>query len=393
MGKTLLINSSIGEVRAAVLENDLPTHITLLRAHEPSFLGSQSSAQVIKLAPELDGAFIKLNNQNIEAFLPRRGVLKAKQQKQSPINGLVVEGQVINVEITRDPMPQDNKLAIAKEIIELSKPDQSHFIHALLSKKGYGDIDEIITDDLATLTQLKKQLDQNHITLTAYSSKEPLFEYYGVNDKLEQVIDNNISLPSGGWLSIEHTKALTAIDVNSSNLAGQIKLAGDNALKTNLEAANAIAHALVFQNIGGLIVVDFIDMAGKKAKQNLQEQLEIALKADPLHVEIGKLSPFGLLEIKRQKSGESLKERLMVNTPRPRADALGLELLRQAQKQGAMPNIGDVEITAPADVIIWLKNNTKACNELKENTARNLVFKTDDSSTGIVSIKNPKGKT
>lgn len=391
MTKTLIINVGIGEVRASLLENEQPTQITLMRDHEPSILGLQFEARVVKIAVELDGAFVKLNEQPVEVFLPRRGIIKTSEQKNKPINNLVNEGQAISVEITRDAIAADNKLAIAKEIASVSDKEASHFIHQLLAKKGYGGIDEIIVDDLTLLAQLKKQLPEGDITLTTHADKQPLFAYYGVEEKLAEVVENKIPLPSGGWISIEATHALTAIDVNSSS-AGD-RLAPDNALRANLEAATAIAKALVLQNIGGLVVVDFIDMLGAKAKTNLQEVMEQELKADPLHVEVGKLSPFGLFEIKRQKSGENLRDKLVKQNESPRPDATALELLRQAQKLGEMPSVGDIEIKAHAGVINWLENNAKACDMLKESTARNLKLKSDNSNIGEVRIINPQEKT
>jgi Ribonuclease G/E len=394
MAKTLIINSSVGEIRAAVIENDTATQLTLLRAHEPSILGLQFEAKVTKVSPELDGAFLKINQPSVEVFLPKRGIIKKPEQKKNPINKLLNQGQKITLEITRDAIASDNKLAIAKEINTITNNNQQHFIHQLLAKKGYQDVSEIITDDLNMLTQLKKQIDTDKIQLTAFQNKQNIFSFFGVDEKLSEVIEGKIPLPSGGWISIETTQALTAIDVNSSSTTGQaVRLAADNALKTNLEAANAIAHALMFQNIGGLIVVDFIDMQGSKAKTTLETAIGQMFKADPLHVEVGKLSPFGLFEIKRQKLGSALRERLVKQSHAPRPDVTALDLLRQAQKLGEMPSSGEIEINAPASVVNWLENNPNLCNQLKEDTARNVRLKQAKTTTGVVNIVNPKEKT
>lgn len=378
INKTLIINSGIGEIRVALLDGDTPSQLFLHRAHEPSLLGQEFFARVTKISSEMDGAFLDIGGQ--QAFLPKRGVSASSAQKKKPVNTLLHEGQMICVKISRDAIPHDNKLAMATQVKtehmakEPSAVEKgSYFISWLMKLTSHDQISEIIIDDLSLLAKIKKQLAGDKPALTPFKEKEPLFIHFGVEDKITEVIENKIPLPSGGWITIEGTHALTAIDVNGGG-AGGGRIAPDSALKTNLEAAKTIAQALVFQNIGGLVVIDFIDMLGKAAKATLDGAMKKALSNDHLHVECGALSPFGLFEVKRQRQGESLRERLVKPEGGMRDDAAALELLRQAKRNALSPGTGDIEIKAPAPVITWLQNHPQLCNKLRAESARNITL-------------------
>ena len=394
MEKTLIINAAIGEVRTALIVDDTPTQIALLRDHEPSLLGQQFFARVLRVATDLDGAFLDLGK--FQAFLPRRNIRTEANQKGKALNSLIHEGEMIKVRITRDAMPSDNKLAITAQIKTNvpsgqkpgSASSATHFIQQIINWPGYENIRNIVVDDLNMLAAIKQQLNVENastINLSAYNGDEPLFAVYGIEDKLSEVIENKIPLPSGGWITIEATSALTAIDVNGGG-SGHGRQAADNAVKINLEAIDAVVNSLVFQNIGGLIVVDFLDMQGKEAKANLEEAMKKALARDPLHVEYGRFSPFGLMEIKRQRSGEGLRERLVDKFDKLRPDYVALYLLRQAMHIGLAPSSGKIEITAPLATITWLQNQTQLSIDLKEKTAREILLKVGDNDVGSVSI-------
>ena len=146
-----------------------------------------------------------------------------------------------------------------------------------------------------------------------------------MDDAIDRALADRIPLPGGGWIAIDETRALTAIDVDAGSGA---------ALTANLEAADEIARQLRFQDIGGLIVIDFIDMKGKAARQRLTKRLDGALADDPRGVRRSGPSPFGLVELNRPRVGPSLRQRLLNRPPpHPSAETAALALLRRAERE------------------------------------------------------------
>lgn len=387
MSRKLIINFGVGETRIALIENGVPVALTLMREHEPSLLGLCFAARVTKVSAALDGVFIDFDKK--QGFLPKRNIIGARKSK-APLGSLLHEGQEIAIEIVRDAIKGDQKLAVAKQIVTIPENQDTHFIANLLKQKTYQNIDELIIDDLGFLNTIKpalaKAVNGAPITLiTHYKDSEDIFGRFGVDDKINEVLVNKITLPSGGWLSVEATNALTAIDVNSAQ-SDLNKQTADHTMKTNLEAVKAIAAALRFQNIGGLIVVDFLDMAGKKAKSTIEAAMKQAVSNDPNHVECGAISPFGLYEIKRQKQGQGLRAKLMTNFEQTREDVTALELLRGAKKLAHSSGRGHVEIKAPKPVIKWLEANKHLIAQLQTDTARPIILKQTEKQNGSVNL-------
>ncbi len=148
-----------------------------------------------------------------------------------------------------------------------------------------------------------------------YRGKKPLFRHFGIEDQCEEIHEREIRLPSGGSIVFDTTEALTAIDVNSSRSTGK-KHIDDTALDTNLEAAREIARQLRIRDIGGLIVIDFIDMASRKHGQQVEETLREACKVDKARVQFARISRFGLLEMSRQRLRSSIRESTTEVCPR-----------------------------------------------------------------------------
>lgn len=206
------------------------------------------------------------------------------------------------------------------------------------------------------------------------------FDILGVDGAVEEAVSGHISLPSGGWIGIHQTPALTVIDVNM----GQAYKASDAAeakLMVNQEAALAVAYHIQFQNIGGLIVIDFIDMTGKGRIQTLMDTLAAALREDSVPVSHTGLSAFGLLTLNRPARGLSLRERMMVQpSARPRTDALALELLRRASAAAGSPQPGTLVLSASARVQSWLEERPHLLTALSADTNRAFVFEEQDAS-------------
>ena len=139
-----------------------------------------------------------------------------------------------------------------------------------------------------------------------HDSPEPIFEFYGVSKEIESLGERVVALKSGGSLAIDEAEALTAIDVNTGSFVGKKRLA-ETVLQTNLEAAQEAARQLRLRNIGGIIVIDFIDMERARDRVELMETLENALKEDHTRTRILQLSPLGLVEMTRQREGDSLR--------------------------------------------------------------------------------------
>jgi ribonuclease G len=144
-----------------------------------------------------------------------------------------------------------------------------------------------------------------------YPGDRPIFDVYGVEEAIERALQRRVSLKSGGYLVIDQTEALIAIDVNSGSFVGSRNME-ETGFKTNLEAVHEIVHQLRLRNLGGIVVVDFIDMQEDENKQRLMEVLEEALKRDKAKTHVVQLSDLGLVEMTRKRTRESLG-RILLN--------------------------------------------------------------------------------
>ncbi|MGD8237804.1 MAG: Rne/Rng family ribonuclease [Armatimonadota bacterium] len=147
-----------------------------------------------------------------------------------------------------------------------------------------------------------------------YEGAKPIFEHYGVDEQLEQTLRSRVTLPQGGVIVIEETEALTAIDVNSGKFTESKSLA-NTVLQTNLEAVEEIGRQLRLRDIGGIIVIDFIDMDRARHRRQVMTALRKTLKADRMKTRIAHLTPLGLVEMTRKRTGESLREKLYSTCP------------------------------------------------------------------------------
>jgi ribonuclease E len=231
------------------------------------------------------------------------------------------------------------------------------------------DVDEIVVDDQEVFNRMKEYLERtrpeyaNKITL--YQSKVPLFSHYRVENQAETVFQREVRLPSGGAIVIDQTEALTAIDINSSRSTkgGDIE---ETALHTNLEAANEIARQLRLRDLGGLVIIDFIDMIPARNRRAVETQLRNALRRDRARVQIGSISRFGLLEMSRQRLRSSLRETRQLPCPRCHGQgtirgimSLTSSLLRLIEEKAGLDATAQVRIQVPADVATYLFNEKR----------------------------------
>jgi ribonuclease G len=204
--------------------------------------------------------------------------------------------------------------------------------------------------------------------IVLYSDSEPLFDRYAIEEKIEKALDRRVWLRSGGYIIIERTEALTAIDVNTGRFIGR-RNQEETIFKTNFEAAQEVVRQLRLRNVGGIIIIDFIDMEKEANRKKVYEALKDALKKDKARTNILKISELGLVEMTRQRTRESLENQLL--SPCPHCDGRGrikssvtiaYDVLRAIKKQQMnLENGKNIIVRLHPDVANFLydeKNNS-----------------------------------
>lgn len=198
-----------------------------------------------------------------------------------------------------------------------------------------------------------------------YRDDVPLFSRFQIEHQIETAYSRQVALPSGGALVFDHTEALVAIDVNSAR-ATKGQDIEQTALNTNLEAADEVARQLRLRDVGGLIVIDFIDMENPRNQREVENRLRDALKYDRARLQMGKISRFGLMELSRQRLHPSLGE--TSNVPCPRCNGIGvirgvessaLHILRLIQEEAMKENTAVIQAQVPVDVATYLLNEKR----------------------------------
>ncbi len=201
--------------------------------------------------------------------------------------------------------------------------------------------------------------------LKHYDDHVPLFSRYQVESQIETAFQHEVRLPSGGAIVIDRTEALVSIDINSSRATqgGDIE---ETALNTNLEAADEIARQLRLRDLGGLIVIDFIDMTPARNQREVENRIRDALKVDRARVQIGRISRFGLLEMSRQRLRPSLGESIQVACPRCKGEgsirnveSLALSILRLIEEEAMKEKSARIEAQLPVAVATFLLNEKR----------------------------------
>jgi ribonuclease E len=255
------------------------------------------------------------------------------------------------------------------------------------------DIGEILIDTEEIFEQAKAFMQTvmpgNVGKVKLYRDDIPLFSRFQIEHQIESAYSRQVALPSGGAIVIDHTEALVAIDVNSARATrgGDIE---ETAFRTNLEAAEEVARQLRLRDLGGLIVIDFIDMESQKNQREVENRLRDALKYDRARVQIGKISRFGMMELSRQRLQASLEETAHISCPRCSGtgfirgtESTALHVLRIIQEEAMKENTGAVHAQVPVDVSSFLLNEKRA--EIQKLEARLKV--------NIVLVPNPHLET
>ena len=231
------------------------------------------------------------------------------------------------------------------------------------------EVEEVLIDNKEIFNQAKEFFRtimpryQNKLKL--YGEKRPLFSKYELEKQIETIYQRRVPLQSGGSISVDPTEALVSVDVNSGR-ATQGRGMEETALRTNLEAAGEIARQLRLRDLGGLVVIDFIDMYDRKHKQEVERSLRNALKRDKARMEVGRISRFGLLELSRQRIRSALSEK--TSTPCENCEGTGLvkskesaalSVLRQVRAGLARGGCTQVRVELPEEVATYLLNQKR----------------------------------
>ncbi|MGH8062888.1 MAG: Rne/Rng family ribonuclease [Pseudoxanthomonas sp.] len=292
----------------------------------------------------------------------------------------------------------DYLLQVWRSVAEaaLSKPapfliyQESRLIVRALRDYLRSDVGEILVDTPELYATAKEFMEQvmphNLRKLKHYTDDIPLFNRFQIESQIEGAYERNVRLPSGGSIVVDQTEALTAIDVNSSRSTKGSDIE-DTAFQTNMEAADEVARQLRLRDLGGLVVIDFIDMSSSKHQRDVENRLQNALKYDRARVQIGRISRFGLMEMSRQRLRPSLGESSQIVCPqceghgRMRSiESLSLSIIRVAEEHAMKENTGQVLVQAPVEIANFLLNEKRgALREIEKRHDAPIIIVADEA--------------
>ncbi|MDO6762180.1 ribonuclease E [Agarivorans sp. 1_MG-2023] len=247
------------------------------------------------------------------------------------------------------------------------------------------DVGEILIDNKTIFDQAKKHIELVRPDFVSrvkrYEGEVPMFNHYQIESQIESAFQREVRLPSGGSIVIDPTEALTSIDINSARATkgGDIE---ETALQTNLEASDEIARQLRLRDLGGLVVIDFIDMTPVKNQREVENRFREAVRQDRARVQVGRISRFGLLEMSRQRLRPSLGESSTHICPRCDGqgtirdnESLALSILRLFEEEALKENTSEVHAQVPVPVAAYLLNEKRvAINKLEKRHNVRLVI-------------------
>ncbi|PXB00843.1 ribonuclease E [Pectobacterium carotovorum] len=262
------------------------------------------------------------------------------------------------------------------------------------------DIGEILIDNPKILDLAKEHISalgrpDFSSKIKLYSGEIPLFSHYQIESQIESAFQREVRLPSGGSIVIDTTEALTAIDINSARATrgGDIE---ETAFNTNLEAADEIARQLRLRDLGGLIVIDFIDMTPVRHQREVENRLRDSVRQDRARIQIGRISRFGLLEMSRQRLSPSLGESSHHVCPRCSGtgtirdnESLSLSILRLIEEEALKENTKEVHAIVPVQIASYLLNEKRdAVNaiEKRQGGVRAIIVPHDGMQTPHYSV-------
>jgi len=247
------------------------------------------------------------------------------------------------------------------------------------------DISEILIDDKVIFDKatefMQMVMPHNLNKLKYYNDSVPLFTRYQIESQIETAFKREVRLPSGGAIVIDHTEALISIDINSARSTKGSDIE-ETALNTNREAAEEVARQLRLRDLGGLVVIDFIDMSASRNQRDVENTLREALKMDRARVQIGRISRFGLLEMSRQRLRPSLGESVQIICPRCEGhgtirgtESLALSILRIIEEDAMKEQTARIVVQVPVNVATFLLNEKRqAISDIEQRQAIKVVL-------------------
>ncbi len=268
-------------------------------------------------------------------------------------------------------------LKLYKEILDKGKKtkapaliyQESDLVIRTIRDYFNSDIDEVLVDSPEVYEQartfLKGIMPKYEKLVKLHQEKRPIFSRYQLEEQIDLIYEKKVPLKSGGSIFIEPTEALVSIDVNSGKSTGE-RGVEDTAFKTNMEAAEEAARQLRLRDLGGLIVLDFIDMRDKKHKSEVEKALKNALKADKARVTVDRISQFGMLEMSRQRIKPTIEHASYLECPHcsgkgkvKSVEAMALSFLRKVHAAASKGTVSEVLGSLPLEVAYYLLNRKK----------------------------------
>ncbi len=247
--------------------------------------------------------------------------------------------------------------------------EESDIIKRTIRDSYKNDVDDVIVQGQsgfeAARDFMQMILPSHTAKVKLYNESTPLFYAYDVEDQLMSMHDPVVKLRSGGYIVINPTEALISIDVNSGRATGERNIE-ETAFKTNMEAAVEVARQLRLRDLAGLIVIDFIDMLEARNRRGVEKALKDVLKADRAKIQLGRISPFGLLEMSRQRLRPSISETSMVQCTHCEGrgyirsgESISIQIIRALEKEASSGNWSSVRLIASQTVALYLLNNKR----------------------------------
>ena len=248
--------------------------------------------------------------------------------------------------------------------------EESDIVKRAIRDQYSNDIEEIMIEGDAAYKSARKFMKlllPSHLPkIKKYSAQTPLFYSYNIEEQLLSMHDPVVKMKSGAYLVINPTEALISIDVNSGRATGERNIE-ETALKTNLEAASEVARQLRLRDLAGLVVIDFIDMLDSRNRRAVEKTLKDAMKTDRAKIQLGRISPFGLLEMSRQRLRSSLSETNMMQCPHcigrgviRSNESMGIQVIRAVEKEASAGNISGLRVMAPQALAMYMLNYKRA---------------------------------
>ncbi|RMF65910.1 MAG: Rne/Rng family ribonuclease, partial [Alphaproteobacteria bacterium] len=299
------------------------------------------------------------------------------QLQLPPDMGIIVRTAAPGHSVEELQRDLDYLLKLYRSILELAERSQaptliyqeSNLVIRSIRDYFSADMDEVLIDDPQVFKQARdffaQVMPEHQHLVKLHQEQRPIFARYQIEEQIETITRNQVPLPSGGSIVIDQTEALVAIDVNSGRMATEQGIEA-TAYKTNLEAAREVARQLRLRDLGGLIVIDFIDMRDRGHVREVERTLKEALSGDKARVTVGRISQFGLLEMSRQRIKAALAAAAWHTCPHCRGrgrvrstETQAVAVLRKIHAAVAKKQIARIELAVPTEVATYLLNNRR----------------------------------